>query len=63
MATSAVPYSRVLLYRSLGRQLPEGVASDERGYDTADPDVADMLAPLSGDSVSRAQGLQAFPRS
>ncbi len=34
MATSAVPYNRVQLYRSLGGQLPEGVASDERGYDT-----------------------------
>ena len=57
MATSAVPYNRVQLYRSLGRELPAGVASDERGYDTRDPDVADMLAPLGGEFGFKGAGL------
>ncbi len=48
MATSAVPYNRVLLYRSLGRPLPEGVASDADGHDTANADLAEMLAPVGG---------------
>lgn len=61
MATSAVPYNRVQLYRSLGRQLPEGVASDERGYDTTDPDVADMLAPLGGEFGFKGAGLAGIP--
>lgn len=57
MATSAVPYNRVQLYRSLGRDLPAGVASDERGYDTRDPDIADMLAPLGGEFGFKGAGL------
>jgi len=48
MATSAVPYNRVELYRSLDRPLPDGVASDATGADTTDPHMADMLAPLGG---------------
>lgn len=46
MATSAVPYNRVLLYRSLGIALPEAVASNEEGIDTTDAYAAQMLAPL-----------------
>ncbi|MFD1744923.1 Ldh family oxidoreductase [Rhizobium helianthi] len=46
MATSAVPYNRVLLYRSLGLALPEAVASDKDGRDTTHPDEVEMLAPL-----------------
>ncbi|MGO4355233.1 Ldh family oxidoreductase [Rhizobium sp. RAF36] len=57
MATSAVPYNRVQLYRSLGRDLPSGVASDERGHDTTDPDIADMLAPLGGEFGFKGAGL------
>jgi LDH2 family malate/lactate/ureidoglycolate dehydrogenase len=34
MATSAVPFNRVLLYRSLGITLPAGVAVDETGRPT-----------------------------
>ncbi|MCZ7858013.1 Ldh family oxidoreductase [Agrobacterium salinitolerans] len=49
MATSAVPYNRVLLYRSLGQQLPQGVASDGDGVDTRDPNAAEMLAPVGGE--------------
>jgi len=48
MATSAVPYNRIELYRSLGVELPEGVASDVAGTDTRDAHLADMLAPLGG---------------
>ena len=48
MATSAVPFNRVLLYRSLGRPLPEAVASDALGVDTTDAEMVDMLAPLGG---------------
>lgn len=48
MATSAVPYNRVLLYRSLGTPLPQAVASDAAGIDTTDPHLAEMLAPLGG---------------
>lgn len=50
MATSAVPYNRVQLYRSLGRALPPGVASDADGRDTIDPNAVAMLAPL-GDLI------------
>lgn len=46
MATSAIPYNRVQLYKSLGRPLPEGTASDVHGNDVTDPGIADMLAPL-----------------
>jgi LDH2 family malate/lactate/ureidoglycolate dehydrogenase len=46
MATSAVPFNRVLLYRSLGVALPPGVASDGNGLDTTDPHAAEMLAPV-----------------
>ena len=49
MATSAVPYNRVLLYRSLGQDLPEGIASDTAGRDTTDPHAAEMLAPVGRD--------------
>lgn len=48
MATSAVPYNRVALSRWLGIKLASGVASDQRGQDTADPHEAVMLAPLGG---------------
>ncbi|MDI7862336.1 Ldh family oxidoreductase [Rhizobiaceae bacterium n13] len=46
MATSAVPFNRVLLYRSLGKQLPDAVASDGDGIDTSDAAATEMLAPL-----------------
>lgn len=49
MATSSIPYNRVLLYRSLGQTLPQATASDTNGFDTVDPDNADMLAPLGGE--------------
>lgn len=57
MATSAIPYNRVKLYRSLGRPLPEGVASTEAGEDTVDAHAAEMLAPLGGDFGYKGAGL------
>lgn len=49
MATSSIPYNRVMLYQSLGVALPEGVASDANGIDTRDADAVEMLAPLGGE--------------
>jgi LDH2 family malate/lactate/ureidoglycolate dehydrogenase len=61
MATSSVPYNRVLLYQGLDRALPEGVASDERGVDTTDPHAVAMLAPLGGaDFGFKGAGLGGF---
>jgi len=57
MATSAVPYNRVQLYRSQGRVLPQGVASTVEGVDTTDPALADMLAPLGGEFGFKGAGL------
>jgi LDH2 family malate/lactate/ureidoglycolate dehydrogenase len=57
MATSAVPYNRVELYRSTGTVLPDGVASNEAGADTTDPDLAAMLAPLGGGFGFKGAGL------
>ncbi len=57
MATSAVPYNRVELYRSTGTALPEGAASDAGGADTTDPHLAEMLAPLGGAFAFKGAGL------
>jgi len=48
MATSSVPLNRVLLHRSLNKELPEGVAATPDGRMTRDPHEADMLLPLGG---------------
>lgn len=48
MATSSVPMNRVLLYRVLGIQLPEGVAADLSGTPTRHAPEAEMLMPLGG---------------
>ncbi|PSK85784.1 LDH2 family malate/lactate/ureidoglycolate dehydrogenase [Limimaricola soesokkakensis] len=48
MATSAIPFNRVQLNRSLGTALPEDVASDARGANVTDPAIVEMLAPLGG---------------
>jgi len=48
MATSSIPMNRVLLNRSLGLELPPGVAADVSGQPTTDPDKAEMLLPLGG---------------
>ncbi|MCX8998323.1 Ldh family oxidoreductase [Rhizobiaceae bacterium BDR2-2] len=57
MATSAVPFNRVLLYRSLGQPLPQAVASDARGFDTQDAGQTAMLAPLGGEFGFKGAGL------
>ncbi|MBB3950737.1 Ldh family oxidoreductase [Aureimonas jatrophae] len=48
MATSSIPLNRVLLYRSLGSDLPEGVAADAAGQPTREAEAATMLLPLGG---------------
>ena len=57
MATSAIPFNRVRLYRSLDQELPEGVASDERGANTINSHEAEMLAPVGGDFGFKGAGL------
>ena len=57
MATSAIPFNRVQLFRSLRRTLPEAVASAMDGQDTRDPDLAEMLAPLGGEFGFKGAGL------
>ncbi len=48
MATSSIPLNRVLLYRTLEKELPEGVAADPAGAPTRDANIAQMLLPLGG---------------
>lgn len=57
MATSAIPYNRVQLYKSLGLPLPQGTASDPGGNDVEDPALADMLAPLGAAFGFKGAGL------
>ncbi len=57
MATSAIPFNRVMLYRSLESPLPDAVASDVHGIDTHDAQAADMLAPLGGEYGFKGAGL------
>jgi LDH2 family malate/lactate/ureidoglycolate dehydrogenase len=48
MATSSIPYNRVLLFRSLQRELPAEVTADIHGEPTRDPHLAEILTPLGG---------------
>lgn len=48
MATSAVPFNRVMLRRATGTPLPPEVAFDGEGSFTTDPNKAVALAPLGG---------------
>jgi LDH2 family malate/lactate/ureidoglycolate dehydrogenase len=57
MATSAIPYNRVQLYKSTGQKLPIGVASTAGGEDTDDPSEVEMLAPLGGAFGFKGAGL------
>ena len=52
MATSSIPFNRVFLYKSLGIGLPDGVAADETGASTRNPEQARMLLPLGGPDFS-----------
>lgn len=60
MATSAIPYNRVMLYGSLGIPLPEAVASTESGADTTNADEVEMLAPLGAAFGFKGAGLAGF---
>ncbi len=57
MATSAVPYNRIQLNKSLGRDMPEGTASDVAGVNTLDPHLVEMLAPVGGAFGFKGAGL------
>ncbi|MGD1876384.1 MAG: Ldh family oxidoreductase [Kiloniellaceae bacterium] len=48
MATSSIPYNRILQYRALDRELPDDVVVDGDGQVTRDPQVAESLLPLGG---------------
>ncbi|WEX91328.1 Ldh family oxidoreductase [Sinorhizobium garamanticum] len=57
MATSAIPYNRVQLYKSTGQKLPADVASAAGGEETDDPQRVEMLAPLGGAFGFKGAGL------
>lgn len=48
MATSAIPWNKVLRYRTEGIELPAGVAVDQQGGFITDADQAVALAPVGG---------------
>lgn len=48
MATSSIPWNKVLRYRTEGIELPEGVAVDSSGRFVTDPAQAVALAPVGG---------------
>lgn len=48
MATSAIPWNKVLRFRTEGLQLPAGVAVDAEGAFVTDPHKAVALAPAGG---------------
>ncbi|MEM8552519.1 MAG: Ldh family oxidoreductase [Pseudomonadota bacterium] len=57
MATSAVPYNRVALYKTTGETLPDHTASRADGTDTRSAHETDMLAPLGGAVGFKGAGL------
>ncbi|MEM6762187.1 MAG: Ldh family oxidoreductase [Pseudomonadota bacterium] len=57
MATSAIPYNRVQLYKSTGETLPDHMASRADGTDTTEPEEAEMLAPLGAEVGFKGAGL------
>ncbi len=48
MATSSIPWNKVLRYRTEGLTLPDGVAVDAEGNFVTDPNLATALAPAGG---------------
>jgi LDH2 family malate/lactate/ureidoglycolate dehydrogenase len=50
MATSSIPWNKVMRHRSEGLELPAGAALDAEGNYTIDPQAAVMLGPLGGES-------------
>ncbi|MEO1102274.1 MAG: Ldh family oxidoreductase [Pseudomonadota bacterium] len=57
MATSAIPYNRVQLYKSTGEVLPNQMASRADGTDTTRPEEVEMLAPLGAEVAFKGAGL------
>lgn len=48
MATSAIPWNRLLMARAMKQPLPPDAAVDAHGRYTSDPDAGQILAPLGG---------------
>ena len=48
MATSSIPWNKVLRYRTEGLELPQGVAVNAVGEFVTDPNLAVALAPVGG---------------
>lgn len=48
MATSSIPWNKVMRYRTEGLDLPADTALDESGAYTLDPNAATALGPLGG---------------
>lgn len=48
MATSTIPFNRVMNARRDGETLPDGVAVDDQGETTTDPNAATALLPFAG---------------
>ncbi len=48
MATSSIPFNRVLQFKAIGKTLPPEVTVDNQGQVTQDPSAADALLPLGG---------------
>ena len=57
MATSAIPFNRVFLYRALNRALPENVAADADAHPVTDPHAVRMLLPLGAAFGFKGAGL------
>ncbi len=49
MATSAIPWNKVMRHRTEGLELPDGVALNAEGSFTTDPNQATMLGPVGGE--------------
>ncbi len=61
MATSSIPWNKVLRYRTEGIELPREVAVDAAGKFTTDPHQATALAPVGGgDFGYKGAGLAGF---
>ncbi|NIA71764.1 Ldh family oxidoreductase [Pelagibius litoralis] len=48
MATSSIPFNRVLQFKAIGKTLPPEVTVDNQGRMTQDPAAANALLPLGG---------------
>lgn len=61
MATSTVPFNRVMLRRATGKPLPPEVAVDKRGRTTTDPHRAVAVMPVGGERFGyKGAGLAAM---